>query len=137
MSYMQWAIAGLIGYTIMAPAISIASARTNSEAAILFSNVIFLGGVFLFVLYQGTPVLQYAIHPNSVYTYLAGFSLILGVIGYFRALALGPVSTVVPIVGLYIVFSAIIGIVFLDEALTLRKSLGIVLAFVAILLVSG
>lgn len=43
-------------------------------------------------------------------------------------------SVVVPIFGLFLVASSVIGIVFLNESLTVRKGLGIVLALVAVFL---
>jgi transporter family protein len=46
------------------------------------------------------------------------------------------VSVVVPIFGLFLVASSVVGIVFLDETLTARKALGIVLAVVAVFLTS-
>ena len=61
----------------------------------------------------------------------------MGIITYYRALSLGAVSVVVPIFGLFIVVSSVVGFVFLDEPLTLRKVAGIVLAGVAVYLVAG
>ncbi|WP_411714227.1 hypothetical protein [Natronomonas sp.] len=49
-------------------------------------------------------------------------------ISYYRALAGAPVSVVVPIFGLFLVASSVVGVVFLDEALTVWKATGIVLA---------
>lgn len=136
MTYLKWAVAGLIGYTVTAPAINVASKRLPPDAVLFLSNAVFMLGVTAFVLYNRGPVLEYVFHPSSLYVYLAGVALMFGVIGFFRALALGPVSIVVPIVGLYIVVSSAIGIVLLNEPLTIKKVAGIALAFVAILLVS-
>jgi transporter family protein len=69
--------------------------------------------------------------------YAAGVLLAIAIVAYYRALELGPVSVVAPIFGTFLVLSAIVGIVFLDEPFTIRKGLGIVLAGVAIWLVSG
>jgi transporter family protein len=66
--------------------------------------------------------------------YAAGICLSIGIIAYYRALSAGPVSVVVPVFGLFLVTSSVIGIVFLDEALTLRKVTGVVLALVAVFL---
>jgi transporter family protein len=46
------------------------------------------------------------------------------------------VSVVVPVFGMFIVGSAAVGVVFLDESLTARKVVGVALAVVAVYLVS-
>lgn len=68
--------------------------------------------------------------------YAAGGMLAVSIIAYYRALELGPVSVVVPIFGMFIVLSSIVGIVALDEAVNARKIVGILLAGVAVWLVS-
>jgi transporter family protein len=68
--------------------------------------------------------------------YAAGAFLAVGIIAYYRALALGPVSIVVPVFGLFLVTSSVLGIVALDEPLTARKALGVLLAGVAVYLVT-
>lgn len=67
----------------------------------------------------------------------AGAFLSVGIIAYYRALALGPVSVVVPIFGTFLVTSAAAGVVFLDEPLTARKVAGVALAVIAIYLVAA
>jgi len=46
-----------------------------------------------------------------VYAYAAGVGLAGAVVGYFRALSLGPVSPVVPIYGLFIFGGSVLGVV--------------------------
>ena len=90
------------------------------------------------VVYNGQPVLKYIDpgHPKVGYVYLLGVALAVGIIAYYRALALGPVSVVVPVFGLFIVTSSVAGIVALDEALTARKVAGIGFAMLAVYLTS-
>ena len=61
-------------------------------------------------------------HPKVGYVCLLGVALAVGIIAYYRALALGPVSVVVPVFGLFLVTSSVVGIAALDEALTVRKA---------------
>jgi len=82
-------------------------------------------------------------HPNDVaeqerllIAYAAGVALTVGILAYYRALAAGPVSVVVPIYGLFIVVSSLVGIVAFDEAVTPRKVAAIALSVVAIALMS-
>jgi transporter family protein len=88
------------------------------------------------VLYEGQSVSAYLGHPKAPYLYLAGVFLAVGILAYYRALSLGPVSAVVPIFGTFLVISSAVGIAFLDEALTLRKVAGIGCAVLGIYLVS-
>lgn len=55
---------------------------------------------------------------------------------YYRALALGPVSIVVPIYGLFIVVSSLVGILAFEETVTPRKIAAIALSVLAIALMS-
>lgn len=66
-----------------------------------------------------------------------GICLAGAVIGYFRALSTGPVSVVVPVFGLFLVISALLGIVFLGEPITAKKILGIVFAALAVILLAS
>jgi transporter family protein len=68
--------------------------------------------------------------------YAAGVFLAVGILAYYRALALGPVSVVVPVFGLFLVTSSLVGVVALDEPLTARKGVGVLLALVAVYLVT-
>jgi transporter family protein len=67
---------------------------------------------------------------------LSGVLLTVGLLTYYRALALGPVSVVVPIYGLFIVVSAFAGAIVFDEPLTRRKLAGIGFSVLAIALIS-
>jgi len=69
--------------------------------------------------------------------YAAGACLAVGILAYYRALSLGPVSVVAPVFGLFLVVSSLVGIAVLNESLTLRKVLGIALAAVAVWLTAG
>jgi len=66
----------------------------------------------------------------------AGVCLAGAVVGYFRALATGPVSVVVPIFGMFLVGGALLGIVVLGEGVTARKGLGIAFGAVAVVLIA-
>ncbi|WP_155118470.1 EamA family transporter [Halorubrum sp. BV1] len=66
----------------------------------------------------------------------AGLCLTGAVVGYFRALSTGPVSVVVPIFGMFLVGGALLGIVVLGEALTVKKAVGIAFGAVAVVLIA-
>jgi len=66
-----------------------------------------------------------------------GFLLGIGILALYRSLALGPVSVVTPIFAMFLVFSSVIGFVFLGESFTARKAVGIAFAVASVYLVSG
>jgi len=66
----------------------------------------------------------------------AGVCLAGAVVGYFRALSTGPVSVVVPIFGMFLVGGALLGILVLGEGVTAKKTLGIALGAVAVVLIA-
>jgi transporter family protein len=75
---------------------------------------------------------------------IPGFSygLAIGLLGFFGAfmyllaVSKGPLALVAPITALYPMFAIIMGMVFLNEAISLRQGFGIALSMVAIYLIS-
>lgn len=77
-------------------------------------------------------------HPLGV-----GFALATGILGFFaffcflQALATGPATLVVAITSLYPAITLVLAIVFLQESLSLRQGIGLMLAMVAVALIAG
>lgn len=139
MSYLPWAILALVAYSLVPPLMNVATTgavKIPSNVAALFANGILVVGTVLVVVYNGEETLTYVTHPMTKYVVLAGVCLFVGILAYYRALSLGPVSVVSPIFGMFLVVSSVIGIAFLNESLTARKALGIGLGIVAVYLVS-
>ena len=86
-----------------------------------------------YMMYSKTSVI--ASRP-SVYACVAGVFLGIGFILLFNALAKGPVSVIAPMIGLSVLLPAILGIVALHEPFTASKAAGLVLAGLAIILLS-
>jgi transporter family protein len=140
MHYVVWALLALAAYSFVAPLMSVATTgnpRIPSNVAALISNSILVIATFVVILYSNESVAGYLTHPKSPYVYATGLFLAVGILSYYRALSLGPVSVVAPIFGLFLAVSSVLGILVLGESLTLRKGLGIALAALAVVLVSG
>lgn len=135
-SYLVWAFLALVSYTLVSPLVSFASRDVPSNVVALITNGILAVAALGVVIYASDPVVPYLTHPKAPYMYAAGIALTVGILAYYRALALGPVSIVVPIFGMFLVGSSAIGIVFLEESLTARKVVGIGLAVLAVYLTS-
>ena len=66
----------------------------------------------------------------------AGIAMALGLLWFFEALARGPATVVVPLTALYPAVTVVLSRVFLQEPLTLRHLVGLVLALAAAWLLS-
>ncbi|KDE57255.1 multidrug transporter [Halostagnicola sp. A56] len=134
--YLALSFVAFVAYSLVAPVMKIAMESIPSTMAVFLSNfvmLVFVGGVLV---YREIPVRPYLNHPKTPYIAGWGITLAVGLLAYYRALELGPVSVVVPIYGLFIALSSVIGIVFLEESLTARKVAGIGFALLAIVLMS-
>ncbi|WP_324664826.1 EamA family transporter [Haloarcula sediminis] len=136
MRYLLWAVLALIGYTLVPPLVKMATATIPSDVVLVISNGILVAVGLAIVLSSDVSVTPYLTDGQAVYAYAAGIALTVGIVSYYRALAAGPISVVVPVFGMFIATSSIIGIAFLDEPLTGRKVAGIALAVAAVYLTS-
>ncbi|MFB6299822.1 MAG: EamA family transporter [Halobacteriales archaeon] len=135
MNYVLWALLALACYSFVAPLVSISTqSGIPSDVAVLVVNGILVVIAAGLVVLRGDEAITYLTHPKAPYLFAAGLFLTGGILSYYRALSLGPVSIVVPIFGLFIVASSVIGIVLLDESVTLRKTAGIGFALIAVYL---
>jgi uncharacterized membrane protein len=87
----------------------------------------------VYMIFQKTPIVA---SRFSLYAGLAGVFLGIAFILYFTALAKAPVSVVSPIFALGPLLPALVGIIALQEPLTLSKGIGLTLACLAIILLS-
>lgn len=134
MQYLWYALLALAAYALVAPLTKIAMQDLPAETVALVTNGMLVLAALVIVISTDQPLRASLTHERAPYMYAAGICLAVGILAYYRALAAGPVSVVVPIFGLFLVASSVLGIAFLDEALTFRKAVGIALAVVAVFL---
>ena len=70
------------------------------------------------------------------YSLLAGVLMAFGILSLYMAIHRGPVSTVMPIYSLNAMVTALLGIIVLNEAISVEKVAGLILAMIAIVLLS-
>ena len=136
MNYIVYAVVALVAYSVVPPLADLATEEIPSNTAALISNSVLVVAAVAVVTYTGEWDASNLTGKHAAYAYGAGVFLAVGILAYYRALELGPVSVVVPVFGMFIVGSAAVGVVFLDESLTARKVVGVALAVVAVYLVS-
>ncbi|SEW22542.1 EamA family transporter [Natrinema salifodinae] len=137
MEYLLWVLVALVSYGLMAPLTSVVTRDVPPAVALFLSTTIFLGLTTVVLVATDTGDPTAVTTPAAGIVYVAGLFLSSGILAYYQALERGPVSIVVPIYGLFIVGSSIIGIAFLGEELTATRAAGIVVAAVAIYLAAG
>lgn len=135
MNYIGWTVVALVSYTVFPPLVNVATRNVPSAVVTLIAASMFTLGAAGVVVYRGEPVTPYLLSDDAKYMYLAGLSLTVGLLAYYYALSIGPVSVVVPVFGMFVVTSSILGITVLDEPVTVRKLVGIVFAALAIYLI--
>ncbi|MGM0388460.1 MAG: EamA family transporter [Natrinema limicola] len=134
--YVWLSLFAFLSYSLVAPLLSIAMLELPSTLAVFLSNSVMFITVGLVIVSRGLSVRPYLRHPRTPYILVMGVLLTIGLLTYYRALALGPVSIVVPIYGLFIVVSSVVGIVAFEETVTARKLAAIALSVLAIALMS-
>ncbi len=135
MNYLVWALVALVTYSMVPPLVSYSIQEVPSDVVALVTNGLLVVGIGALVVANGESVLQYLdTGDRALAMYAAGAFLTVGIIAYYRALGLGPVSVVVPVFGMFLVGSSVVGILLFSESLTARKAAGIGFATLAVYL---
>jgi len=137
MHWLIWTLISLVFYSLMPPLVKSAMEEIPSFVAVTITNAILCSLAFVVAKAQGYTFIEHlSLNKSSILLYSAGIVLAVAIISYYKALELGPISVVVPIYGMYIAFSSIIGFIFLGERFTFSKGLGLIFALLAIILLS-
>lgn len=139
-TYLPYALLAMGAYALVSPLMRVATTGPNavpSDVAVVISNVLLVGMALGVLAYTGQGFTAHLGSPKIAYVLAAGVFLGIGILALYRSLALGPVSVVTPIFAMFLVFSSVIGFLFLGESFTARKALGIALAAASVYLVSG
>jgi len=136
MHYIGWAILALLAYSFVPPLSKVAADELPIMVVALVTNTMITVVNLGVVLYLDDWSLASLTSAHGLYALGAGVFLTVGVLSYFHALSIGEVSVVTPIFGLFLVGSAVIGMIALDEPVTVRKLGGLVFAGLAIYLTS-
>ncbi|MCL9817208.1 EamA family transporter [Natronocalculus amylovorans] len=139
MNYLPWAVLALAAYTLVAPLMRVATTGDGaipSDIATMISNTVLVVAAAGIVVATSQNVSAHLTSSKIPYALAAGVCLAIGILAYYRALSLGPVSVVTPVFGLFLVTSSVLGILVLGEDFTARKLLGIVFAVLAVYFVT-
>ena len=136
-SYVLWAAFAMVSYSLVFLFGKLAMRQFPAFTVMTVSVVIVFVIATIVTLVTGEWSVSSYTSRSALYMYAAGLTLTGAVVGYFRALATGPASIVVPIYGMFIVGGSVLGMLFLGEPVTVRKLLGIGLAAVSVVLIAS
>ena len=132
MDYRIYCLIALLGWGIWGYWAKVLTKNMNMTLLIFFASIL---PVVLITIYTITTT-QIRFDRFVVPALLIGLISSVATIAFYLALSKGPASVVIPFTGLYFVVPAILGYVFLKEAINLQHIIGIILAVIAIILFS-
>ena len=136
MNYLIWVIIAMIFYGITAVLLKAGLKNSNTEIALILTNIILVLGGIAIALFKGSLFTKWPSGLPLVFLSLAGITLIISIGSYYTALSKGPVSIVVPIFSMSFAIASILGIIFLSEEINAFKILGLFLAGTAIIMLT-
>ena len=140
MNYLPWAVLALLSYSLVAPLMRVATSGGNpipSNVAAFVANAVLVVATLGVIAVTGEGVVGHLDDQKIPYVLGAGACLAVGILSYYRALSMGPVSVVAPVFAMFFVTSSLVGVVALGEPVTARKLAGVGFAIVAVVLVAG
>ncbi len=115
--------------------VKILSIHIPSPVIALISNAVALLVIYSYIYFTKVPILpKHKIY--IVYSLIISIPISIGLIILYLAIERGPVSIVMPIIGINSMVAVLLGISILRERVTIRKGLGVLLAVAAIVLLS-
>lgn len=129
------ALVGAVAWGFWAFFADLATRSMEPEAAMVVSYSVGIVLAAVYIVARGTEVL--ASDPTAIgFAAAAGIASGIGAIAYYAALQAGATGVATAVTGLYFVIAAVLGVVFLGDAMDATDVLGIGAAVVAILLLS-
>lgn len=133
MDYVRYAYIALLGWGFWAIGSKILSKHLNTISVtfwISFWSFIFM--VLFIIIFKKNLECNH----HSLYALPVGFVSLIALLAFYRALATGPASVVIPLTNLYVLFPVVYGFIILKEPITLTRMLGILFALIAGILLS-
>jgi transporter family protein len=111
------------------------SMHVSSPVIALISNAVALLVIYSYIFFTKVPILPKR-KKYIFYSLIISVPIAIGILILYLAIERGPVSIVMPIIGINSMVAVLLGISFLREKVTIRKGLGVFLAIAAIILLS-
>ena len=132
MDYMKFAFIALIGWGFWALGSKIVTRHFNTASTSFWISLWAMVFLSIYVIFRRNLM----INKYVFYTIPIGFVSLFAILGFYKALKIGPASVVVPLTNLYVLFPVLYGFIILKEAITVTRILGIVFAVLATVFLS-
>jgi uncharacterized membrane protein len=124
---MKYAFAALVGWGFWAIGSKLLTRYFNTLSTtfwISFWSIVFLT---VFIAFRRNLM----VNKYVLYAIPIGLVSLIAIIGFYKALSIGPSSVVLPLTNLYVILPVLFGFVVLKEPITLIRVLGIIFAIMA------
>jgi transporter family protein len=135
MNYLLLVLISMSAFGVYFFLVKLLSEHIYAPVIALISNGVALVVVYLYLRFTRSEILPKR-RKHVVYSLAVSAPLAIGVLALYLSLDQGPVSVVMPIVGINSMVAAVLGIAILKERITVQKGLGMVLAVAAIVLLN-
>ena len=139
-SYVLWALLGMAGYSLMTLFVKLAERSSPVSTYMVLAVSTTIVAIFAIAIVAMRGELRTLIfeleRPPLLWAIAGGLALTVAVSSLFHALSLGPANVVVPIYGMFIVGGSLLGVIFLGEAFTWNKIVGLAAAVAGVVLIS-
>jgi len=132
MNYIRYALVALIGWGFWAIGGKLLTRSFNPVSVtfwVSFWSIMFLS---IFLIIKRNLMVNHTIF----YALPVGLVSLIAIFAFYHALKIGPTSVVVPFTNMYVVFPVLFGFIFLGEAITPMRILGIICALLATIFLS-
>lgn len=132
MGYIKYAFVALIGWGFWAIGSKLLTRHLNTVSVtfwISFWSIVFLS---IFLLFRKNLMFN----TQALYAVPVGLISLIAILGFYKALKIGPSSVVLPLTNLYLVLPVLFGFIVLKESVTLTRVLGIIFAILATILLT-
>lgn len=133
MDYIPLTIIAMVLIGIHYFLVKLISTHVTSPTVSFLSCFLIIPAIYAYIYFTDTHFVPEQ-KMYLVYTFLIVVFLAIGVLTLYIAIQRGPISVVMPIYGLNAMITAVLGILFLHEAVSAEKVLGLALAMAAIVL---
>ncbi|MGB3340128.1 MAG: EamA family transporter [bacterium] len=132
MEYVKYTFIALIGWGFWAIGSKMMTRYFNTSSTsfwISISGIIFLS---IYLIFRRDLMVS----KQILYAVPVGIVSMIAILGFYKALKIGPASVVVPLTNMYVIFPVLYGFVFLKETISTTRVLGIIFAVLATIFLS-
>jgi transporter family protein len=132
MGYVKYTFIALIGWGFWAIGSKMMTRYFNTSSTSFWISI---SGIFFLSIYL---VLRrdLMINKQILYAVPVGLVSLIAILGFYKALKIGPASVVVPLTNMYVIFPVLYGFIFLKETINTTRVLGIIFAVLATIFLS-